>query len=447
MKREILKSLSEWKNSANRKPLILRGARQVGKTYSLKEFGENEFKNFHYVNFEEDERISRIFDGDLRPQRIMDELRFYFNRNIDPASDLVIFDEIQRCGRALTSLKYFCEEAPRLALCAAGSLLGVIFDAESFPVGKVTFLDLQPMNFSEFLEGAGEEELFILVRDHDPEEHYPAIAHDRLWELWKQYLVVGGLPAVVKEYAANRANLFEATNLVRRMQRDIFHAYLADIAKHSGKPNALHIERLWRNVPQQLARNIDGSAPKFRFKDAVRGMRGFERLSGPISWLKSAGLIINTSIIEQTAVPLSACASENNFKLYMFDVGILGAVSDIQPGNFLHYGFGSYQGYVAENFVAQELRAAGFSELYCWQGKTAEIEFVVDTVQGIVPIEVKSGRVTHSKSLGVYENRFRPGRSYILSARNSELRGNRRMLPIYCAGKLANLMKKPGSNR
>jgi predicted AAA+ superfamily ATPase len=443
MEREIIKSLSEWKNSENRKPLMLRGARQVGKTYSLKQFGETGFKNFHYINFEEDERISRIFDGDLKPQRIIDELRFYLNRNIDPAADLVIFDEIQRCGRALTSLKYFCEEMPRLALCAAGSLLGVTLNAESFPVGKVTFLDLHPMNLAEFLQGAGEEELFGLLRDHDPEEPYPVIAHDRLWELWKHYLVVGGLPAIVKEYAAGRANLYEAMNRVRKMQRDLFTSYLGDIAKHSGKTNALHIERLWRNVPEQLARNINGTAPKFRFKDAVRGMRGYERLSGPISWLRSAGLIIKTSIVEKAAVPLSAFAPENNFKLYMSDVGMLGAVSDIQPEIFLRYGFGTYQGYVAENFVAQELTAAGFSELYCWQGRTAEIEFLLPSGQGIVPLEVKSGSVTNSKSLGVFENRFRPERSYILSARNSGRRVSRRLLPLYCAGTMARIVKKP----
>jgi predicted AAA+ superfamily ATPase len=446
MKRYILKRLSEWKSSAHRKPLILRGARQVGKTYSLKEFGENEFKIFHYINFEENERISRIFEGDLRPQRIIDDLRFFLHRNIDPATDLVIFDEIQRCGRALTSLKYFCEEMPYCALCAAGSLLGVTLNTESFPVGKVTFLDMYPMNFAEFLEGAGEEDLFRLLRDHAPEEPYPVFAHDRLWELWKHYLVVGGLPAVVKEYARSRNNLYEAMHLVRKMQRDLFSSYLADIAKHSGKTNALHIERLWRNVPEQLARTINGAAPKFRFKDAVRGMRGYERLSSPISWLRKAGLIINTFIVEKPALPLSAFAPENSFKLYMFDVGMLGAISDLQPEIFLNYGFGSYQGYVAENFIAQELQTAGFSELYCWQGKTAEIEFLLSIGQGIIPIEVKSGMVTHSKSLGVYESRFRPERSYILSARNSEQRGTRRLLPLYCAGTMAGIMKNQGEN-
>ena len=443
MRREVLKSLLAWKDSKNRKPLILQGARQVGKTFLLKEFGLQCFKNCHYFNFEEDQRLARIFETDLNPKRILNELRFHAAGDIDPARDLILFDEIQRCGRALTGLKYFCEEMPQLALCAAGSLLGVALHGESFPVGKVTFLDLHPMNFLEFLEGIGEQGLAQALMDQSPFTSYPALAHDRLWELWKHYLVVGGLPAAVMEYGRNRSNLFAAAAHVRKLQRDLINAYCADIAKHSGKAIALHIERLWRSVPQQLARNIDGSAPKFRFKDAVHGIRGYERLIGPISWLKSARLVINTAIIEKAAQPLSAYASENNFKLYMFDVGMLGALSDLQPRVIFDYGFGSYQGYIAENFVAQELRAAGTEALYCWQGRTSEVEFLLSTGKGILPLEVKSGTVTHAKSLDVFVERFHPESSYVLSGRNSERRGNRYFVPLYAAGvmfkKLASL--------
>jgi len=434
MKRKIAKKLITWKNSAQRKPLILRGARQVGKTFSLREFGQKEFRNCHYFNFEEDERIAQIFEKDLKPQRIIDELRFYRNSNIDHRQDIVIFDEIQRCGRALTSLKYFYEEMPHCAMCAAGSLLGVALHVDPFPVGKIEFLDLHPLDFEEFLEGTGEEELCGLLQNRNFHAPFPALAHDRLWEQWKRYLVTGGLPSVVLTYANDRTNLFETMIRVRKIQRDLFSAYLADIAKHSGKTNAIHIERLWRNVPAQLARNIDGSAPKFRFKDAVPGMRGFERLSGPIDWLANAGLILKTFTIDTAAIPLSAYASENKFKLYMFDVGMLGAISDIQPATILQYGFGSYQGYVAENFVAQELKASGAANLYCWTGKTSEVEFLLSTDLGIVPLEVKSGRVTHSKSLGVFEARYHPERSYVLSARNNECKRKRCFAPIYAVG-------------
>jgi predicted AAA+ superfamily ATPase len=356
--RKISKDLSAWKVAANRKPLILRGARQVGKTFSLKEFGAHEFKNCFYINFEEDERLLRIFETDLNPQRILNDLSFYRNLNIDTATDLLIFDEIQRCGRALTSLKYFCEEIPGLALCAAGSLLGVTL------------------------------------------------------------------------------------SVVRKIQFDLFETYLAEIAKHSGKAKALTIERLWRNVPEQLARVINGAAPKFRFKDAVSGIRGYERIAGSIDWLECANLIIRTAIAETAAIPFSAYAPENCFKLYMFDVGMLGAISDIAPGVLIQYGFGSYQGYVAENFIAQELKAAGFEELYCWQGRTSEIEFILSSGKGIVPLEVKSGLVTNSKSLSVFQGRFHPVRSYILSGRNSEVRGNHHLVPLYSIETVAGMVKE-----
>ena len=261
-----------------------------------------------------------------------------------------------------------------------------------------------------------------------------------MWELWKQYLVAGGLPAVVAEFGRKRANIFEAVRTVRAMQSDLFNAYLADIAKHSGKTNALHIERLWRNVPVQLARNLDGSASRFRFKDAIPGIRGYDRLAGPIDWLQSAHLVIKTIGVEKAALPLSSFGTENIFKLYAYDVGMLGTMAYIKPQVFLEYGFGMYQGYVAENFVAQELLACGFSDLYFWHGRTSEIEFLAASEKGIVPIEVKSGRVTNSRSLSVYEEKFRPERAYILSARNSGRQGKRFFIPIYAAGILARLL-------
>lgn len=436
MKRSVMVNLVNWKAKVGRKPLILRGARQVGKTYLLKAFGEAQFPQHHYVNFEEDDRLEKIFEEDLNPKRIIEDLKFHLDRSIDPERDLVIFDEIQRCPRALTSLKYFAEDMPRLALCAAGSLLGVVLSKESFPVGKVEFLNLWPMSFDEFLDGTGETSLAELVRAHDFFTPLPVSAHDRLWEIWKRYLVVGGLPESVDTYRGKKENIYEATLAVRRLQRDIIDAYVADIAKHSGKVNALHIERLWRNVPQQLARIQDGAAPKFRFRDAVPGLRGYDRLSTPLDWLEGARLVIRCLTVESVGSPLLSLTQENRFKLYFFDVGMLGAISDLLPTQILNYGFGSYQGYVAENFVAQELCSADIAGLYCWQGRTSEVEFLMETEEGIVPVEVKSGSVTHSRSLGVYEKRYKPARSYILSARNVQSEGPRRHIPIYAASRL-----------
>jgi len=436
MKRTVTDFLNRWKSSANRKPLILRGARQVGKTYILKEFGGAAFPRYHYVNFEKDERLGRIFEQDLKPGRILDELQFYLDRPIDRRLDLVILDEIQRSPRALTSLKYFSEEIPEMALCAAGSLLGVALQPDSFPVGKIQFLDMYPLSFDEFLDGVGKERLAELIRKHDLTQPFPETAHEQLWGLWKHYLVVGGLPEAVNHYRERQENLYEAVQAIRKAQRDLLDAYLADMAKHSGKSNALHIEKLWRNVPAQLARAQNGSAGKFKLREGIPGIRGYERLSAPLDWLECANLLIRTSIIDAVGVPLFGYVKENRFKLYFFDVGLLGVASGIAPATFLNYGFGSYQGYVAENFVAQELRAAGDKTLYCWQGRTAEVEFLLEREGEVVPVEVKSGWVTQSKSLKVYIERYRPTGAYILSANNISRRNIVCCLPLYAAGRL-----------
>ena len=436
MKRNITESLNDWKSSANRKPLVLRGARQVGKTYILKEFGSTAFPRCHYVNFEEDERLGRIFEQDLKPDRILDELQFYLDQIIDRCQDLVIFDEIQRYPKALTSLKYFSENMPELALCAAGSLLGVTLHVDSFPVGKVQFLDMYPLSFDEFLDGAGKERLAELIRKHDLTQPVPGTAHEQLWDMWKHYLVVGGLPEAVNNYRERQDNLYEAVQMIRKAQRDLLDAYLADMAKHCGKTNALHIERLWRNVPAQLAKTQNGSAGKFKLRDGIPGIRGYERLSTPLDWLERANLLIRVPIVDAVGIPLFGYVKENRFKLYFFDVGLLGAMSGIAPATFLNYDFGSYQGYVAENFVAQELRAAGDKTLYCWQGRTAEVEFLLEKEGEIMPVEVKSGWVTQSKSLKVFAERYHPPKAYILSANNINQRNISRYLPLYTAGRL-----------
>jgi predicted AAA+ superfamily ATPase len=445
MQRAISANLRLWKEEQSRKPLILKGARQVGKTYSLKAFGSDCFPRTHYLNFEENSAIAQFFDRDLRPVRILEELRFYLRTEIDPRQDLVIFDEIQRCPRALTSLKYFCEEQPELAICAAGSLLGISLNEESFPVGKVTFLEMWPMTFNEFLLGIGEKQLVECLEGFNGKDPFPDAAHDRLWNMWKTYLVVGGLPEAVNTYNLRNSDNYAAMQAVRKVQHDLENAYLADMAKHSGKTNALHIERLWKNIPVQLARAQDSSAPKFRFRDAIPGVRGYERLAGPLDWLEQAGLVHRISILDSVRIPLAGQAVENRFKLYFFDAGMLGAVSGLSLEAVMQYGFGSYQGYVAENFVAQEMKAAGCRTLYGWQGRTSEVEFLAETVDGIIPLEVKSGKVIHSKSLGVYEERYQPNYSVILSARNFNLSGKRLQIPLYAAGMVnGNQLKMSG---
>ncbi len=421
-------------------PLILRGARQVGKTHLLQEFGKSFFPNSHYLNFESSEDLCKLFEKNLDPARIIEELQFFLDTSINTKKDLVIFDEIQLCPRALTSLKYFCEKMPHLALCSAGSLLGVNLSREAFPVGKVTFVEMFPMNFEEFINGIGKQSLVKTLSTFDLSSPLPEMAHDRLWDLWKRYLIVGGLPEAVSAYGENIDNQFEALKKVRSLQRDLLDTYLADIAKHSGKTNAMHIERLWRNVPGQLARSQNDSGSKFRFKDALPGIRGYERLSSPLGWLENASLVLRTSIVKRPGIPLAGHSRENRFKQYFFDVGLLTAISNIDPAIILKYDYGSYKGYIAENFAAQELRTSGVRNLYCWEGRTSEVEFLIETDNGILPCEVKSGKVTNSKSLKVYEERYHPKKSFVLSARNVQRKGVRCFLPLYAIGPLCRIL-------
>ena len=437
MKRNINIQLKVWKDKKDRRPLIMKGVRQVGKTYSLKEFGKNEFQNYHYVNFEEDEKARIVFDQDLNPRRILEELSFYLDSSIDIDHDLVIFDEIQACPRALTSLKYFSEKLPQLALCSAGSLLGLYFGSSSFPVGKVDFLEMFPMSFEEFLLGIGETRSHDYLTNCSVRTKIPEIVHSHLWELLKTYFITGGLPEVVRIYHENKDNLYNALQLVREKQQTLILGYEADMAKHSGKQNSMHINRLWRNIPSQLAREQDGSAPKYKFKDVIPGIRGYSRLAGIIDWLLTAGLIIKSHIISKALLPLSAFKEENAFKLYYFDIGILGAVSRLQPKTILDYDYGTYKGYFAENFAAQEFLCSGIGELFCWRETTAEVEFIREIDGKIIPIEIKSGWVTQAKSLNVFAGKYSPVYRVIMSARNLNINEERNVhsYPLYLAAR------------
>ncbi|MBU1122631.1 MAG: AAA family ATPase [Candidatus Omnitrophota bacterium] len=418
MKRDIWSKLIEWKNKKDRKPLILKGARQVGKTYILQAFGKECFSQAHYLNFEKYKQVAKIFEGDLIPQNILRDLSFYLDASIDKEKDLVIFDEIQNAPRALTSLKYFQEELPELAICAAGSLLGIQLSDESFPVGKVEFLNMFPMSFEEFLAGTGDRKSFEFLQGRKKIDAIPDIVHSHLWEQLKIYFVTGGLPEIVKTFGEYKDDLFIALQKVREKQDNLLSTYIADIAKHSGKQNAMHIERLWRNIPARLAREQDGSAGKFKFKGIIPGVRRYSRLSGSIDWLVSSGLIIKAHIVNSGQLPFSAHIAENSFKLYVFDTGLLGALSDLPPKSIMEYDYGTYKGYFAENFAAQEFLFSGVKELYCWKKGSAEVEFLREINGDVLPIEIKSGWVTQAKSLKVFAQRYNSKYRTIFSANN-----------------------------
>ncbi len=443
MERNILLSLGAWKANPDRKPLLLTGPRQVGKTYTLKAFGRTAYPTVHYLNFEETPGLAAVFEPDLQPARILRELSFHLNTSIDPSADLVIFDEIQAAPKALTSLKYFAEQMPELSLCGAGSLLGLHLGSSPFPVGKVEFLSLAPLTFEEFLRGTGDERGAGFLETYEIGQPIPDLVHAHLWDRLTRYFAIGGMPEAVVAYADRQDNLFQAMETVRKVQSDLLTAYLADVAKHSGKVNSMHIERVWRNVPAQLARAQDGSSSKFTFKDVVPGVHGYARLAGAIDWLQAAGLIIRVPIVNKAWIPLPAYATDNTFKLYLIDIGLLGALGGIAPKVMLAFSFGSYKGYVAENFALQEMMAAGLKNIVCWRENTAEVEFLLEHDGTLLPVEIKSGGVTRAKSLTVFADKYHPPTRIILGAGNIVADSTRGVfrIPLYLASRLSTIVR------
>lgn len=427
--------LLEWKKEKPRKPLLLKGVRQVGKTHLLKEFGSLYFPRTHYLNFEKVPHLAKIFEPDLVPQRILDELSLYLGHSIHIGEDLVIFDEIQECPKALTSLKYFQEDCPELHLCGAGSLLGLHLGSGSFPVGKVTFETLRPMSFEEFLI-ANDDKSLPIIQKLTLKDKIPEILHEHLWGQLKRYFVVGGLPEAVAIYCKNKADLFEAFSLVRKKQDDLLNSYYADIAKHSGKVNAMHIDRLFRSVPAQLSQAQDNSIARFKFKGIVPGVTHYDRLASAIDWLEASGLVIKIHIVNTGHLQFKGYTKENFFKLVLFDIGILGNMSGLPPKVILDSDYGSYKGYFAENFVAQELLGHGGDSLFSWQEQRAEVEFLLEVKGQVIPIEVKSGSITKAQSLKLFSIKYKPPHEVILSGRpfHIEPKMNVHYYPLYLAG-------------
>ncbi len=438
MKRSFTEELLGWKKRKDRKPLIVRGVRQVGKTYILQEFGANYFPKTHYINFEKQTDLAKVFEKNLDPLRIIKDLSFSLNQPIDVKRDLVIFDEIQACPKALTSLKYFQEELPGLHLCSAGSLLGVHLTPVSFPVGKVDLLTLYPMSFEEFLLAIDEQRSITVLQQWKRGESLPEIVHRHLFDQLKIYFVVGGLPEAVKVYRNMKDAPYEAMDAVRGKQETLISTYHADMAKHSGKVNAMHLDRVWRSIPNQLAQSQDGSTSKYQFKGVLPGVSRYSRLVNAIDWLEGAGLIVKVPIVQTAKIPLASHVKENIFKLFCFDVGILGAMSDLMPKTILDYDYGSYKGYFAENFVLQEFLCAGAKKLYCWEKKTAEVEFLKEEDGAVIPIEVKSGWVTKAKSLDSFRKQYDSPFAIILSAKNIQFEKRRKTYcyPLYLAGQI-----------
>jgi predicted AAA+ superfamily ATPase len=434
VKRDIYHDLLRWKTSERRKPLLLRGARQTGKTYILNEFGRNEYQDVCYFNFEEDPDLSSFFERNLDPKRIIAELSIYRRHEIRPEQNLIIFDEIQASNKALSSLKYFQEQAGDFHIAAAGSLLGIkLSKPGSFPVGKVNFLDLHPLSFFEFLEALDYPQHRKLLESIDTFQPLPKPLHEDLIDLLRKYYFTGGMPEAVLHYA-NSQNLAE----VRQIQREIIDSYVLDFAKHAPSSETPKLSLIWESIPRHLARENK----KFIFSALRKGARAREYESA-LMWLQDAGLIHHTLAVEVGRFPLKHYEDVSCFKVYCLDVGLIGALAKtpieiLVAGNRL---FTEYRGALAENYVAQELIRAGQQNLHYWRSKggKAEIDFLCEIDGTIYPLEVKAGINPKSKSLLSYDKQFAPPlllRSTQLNLKRDAKTCN---IPLYAIGILPQL--------
>jgi predicted AAA+ superfamily ATPase len=401
MKRFALDSLIKWKANSSKKPLIIRGARQVGKTWLMREFGRLCYEQTVYINFDDNEVMAELFSRDLNVERIIKGTELAFATKIIPESTLLIFDEVQETPRALTSLKYFCENAPEYQIVAAGSLLGVaLHRGTSFPVGKVDFLDLYPLNYSEFLCALGKENLVELLQSGD--FSLANVFKNEFIDRLKEYYFVGGMPEAVASFAQDTD--YQA---VRDIQKRILTAYELDFSKHAPANEVPRIRMVWSSVPSQLAKENK----KFIYGQVREGARAKD-YELALMWLSDCGLIHKISRVTKPGMPLKAYEDMKAFKLYMLDVGLLACVSEIDATSLLRGNtiFTEFKGALTEQYVCQQLKAMKDIPLYYWTNDsgTAEVDFVIQTGGKIIPMEVKAETNLQAKSLKVYREKFEP---------------------------------------
>jgi predicted AAA+ superfamily ATPase len=437
MKRDIFQELIKWKKLPERKPLILEGARQVGKTYLLKQLARESYEDSVYCNFEEDPALISLFEGKLTATHLIEQLSFYMNKKITAENTLIIFDEIQVAPRALTSLKYFNEQANEYNLIAAGSLLGVSIGQESaFPVGKVNFLHLYPLNFIEYLQAMNEEMLATLLKNKNDFSPLTPAIHEKLIHYFRIFIFIGGMPEVVENYRTNHD-----IQRVRDVQRNIQNAYASDFSKYATAEESLKISQIWQSIPAQLAKENK----KFKFSDIKSGAR-YSRYELAIEWLRKAGLIYLAYDTTTAKPPLAAYINTNSFKLYYLDTGLLGARLNAAPQLITQKEslYTEYKGALIENYCAKEIKPLFQDHLHYWKSASmAEIDFLVEDSGEIFPLEVKSGLSQHKKSLTSYQEKYHPHKAFRLSPRNFDRQGNFVNLPLYAACMIKNFLSTP----
>lgn len=428
MYRKVMSFLEEWKDSRHRKPLILQGARQVGKTYSILEFGRIHYENVAYFNFETNPRLNETFEENISPDYLIPILSHIAGQTIVRDKTLIVFDEVQLCERALTSLKYFCEDAPGYHIIVAGSLLGVAVNRAkfSFPVGKVDMKTLYPMDMEEFMLAMGERELVEQIKkSFAADTPLPGALHDAAMRLYRQYLIVGGMPGCVKLFAETKDYI-----LIRHVQDTILASYLNDMSKYNNLNEIKKTRLSYDNITVQLSKKNT----RFQYKLIKKGGRASE-FENAIEWLCLSGIASRVYKVEQIKKPLENYRDIDTFKIYVSDMGLLLAKKDLAANDILYMveDINDFKGGMTENYVNVQLVINGYSTYYWMSERGAEIDFVIQRGGKLIPIEVKSADNTRAKSLKVYMDTNRPDYAIKLSGKNFGFEDGKKTVPLYAA--------------
>ncbi|WP_027390711.1 ATP-binding protein [Chrysiogenes arsenatis] len=428
MERALLSELLGWKAKNERKPLLVDGARQTGKTYLLQTLLGQSFERVLRIDFLESPDMAQAFAGSLTPEEVLSNIELLTGQVFHPQTDLLIFDEIGECPRAVTSLKYFAEQAPHLFLAASGSNIGLL---NTFPVGKVEQYNLRPLTFREFLVAANEP---VLLKAYDNEVN-SAAAHTKLFDMLTDYYFTGGMPEAVSTwFQMADQSIVERVKAVTRIHADLVSGYVRDFGKYSGKVDAGLIESVFRAVPSQLAAVVDESVKRFKFKNVHERKSRYQELESGITWLEKCRLVLKNYPVEgHPRSPLMPYRKENMVKLFLMDVGVLNHMLGISYKEIKQQKY-EYKGYVAENFVQQELVAMGIDPTFSWNDARAEIEFIAtDQAGNVIPLEVKSGTRTRAKSLQSYIEKCNPTKTIKLTGTQGSLLQETRHLvyPLY----------------
>ncbi len=433
MYRDKIEELKKWKKSANRKPLIIRGARQVGKTWLMKEFGKKYFEKVAYINFDDNTRMEKLFDGDFDIERIIQGLKIEAGVNIEASNTLIILDEIQETPKALKALKYFCEKASQYYIISAGSLLGVaIHEGTSFPVGKVDFLNLAPLSFFEFLEAIGEKELLEILKENQID--MTRVFHTKLKEQLKLYYYIGGMPEAVNSYVEEKD-----LKKVRKIQKRLLQAYEQDFSKHAPTSIVPRIRQLWNNIPTQLAKENK----KFIYGLVRQGARARE-YEVALSWLIDCGLIYQVNRVNNNKIPLSAYQDFSAFKLYLLDVGLLAAMANVDAKTLLEGNdiFEEFKGSLTEQYVLCQLKQCTELDIFYWSADTgiAEIDFITQIGKNNVPIEVKASENLQAKSLKSFIQKYDTKVNARTAMIEYKKEDNLINIPLYMIGNIEKLL-------